>query len=808
MAKYTLEELQVIISANADQFKGEFIKLNQQLAKLQTTATSAGAGVEKSLFPSMFKAQIAAAAFTKGLQLMQQGLQKMEAMFVDSVQATGKFESALIGLSTVAGRRLGSDAIPKATQAAKDLAVDGLMTVTDAATGLKNLLASGFNLDEAIRLMRTFKDAAAFGRQGSLSFGEAVSSATEGIKNGNSILVDNAGITKNLSNILVEAGYSQQDLNRATSDAGVRQALYNGILKEGLIFQGDAAKLAGTTQGQLASIGATLTNLRVAVGEFLKPIQSVLQSGFIQLLQGIGQSFAGTEASIRGFTTRVAGYLLAMFRVIGAVLSRIPIIGKNFAGLANLTIQSGASMASLADNTSAYGSAASQAADDTKKLNKELNQLAAFDEMNVLNPPSGSGADTTATPNMNIGGGAGALPGFDAAGVNETADDVISRLKDIADALNAVWDLTGVSNFMQGFRGFFDQLMPYIEGIVENLGELFGGIGAQFLDTWNTYAPQIGASISGLFSSIWDDLIKPYLKLIAMEWEMFTQDLLDVWNEYGASIFDGVGEFITNLVNVFKRLWDEIYDPIVKPFLEQFEKTWAEHINPMIKKALEFVAVLVDGALQILNKFVMPLVNGIITVLKPAFVSMLATVTGVFNTLLSFISDFVGGVFSTLKGLVNFIVGVFTGDWQRAWDGVRSIFQTFANTLGSVIKLPLNLIIDAINGFIAGLNTIKVPDWVPVVGGKGISIARIPKLAEGGVVNSATIAQIGEAGREVVLPLENNTQWMDVLANKLSDLGGQGHTIILNVGGEKIYEGFVDFINDKAKATNSMLLNI
>jgi hypothetical protein len=202
------------------------------------------------------------------------------------------------------------------------------------------------------------------------------------------------------------------------------------------------------------------------------------------------------------------------------------------------------------------------------------------------------------------------------------------------------------------------------------------------------------------------------------------------------------------------------------------------------------------------------LVNGIITVLKPAFVSMLATVTGVFNTLLSFISDFVGGVFSTLKGLVNFIVGVFTGDWQRAWDGVRSIFQTFANTLGSVIKLPLNLIIDAINGFIAGLNTIKVPDWVPVVGGKGISIARIPKLAEGGVVNSATIAQIGEAGREVVLPLENNTQWMDVLANKLSDLGGQGHTIILNVGGEKIYEGFVDFINDKAKATNSMLLNI
>jgi hypothetical protein len=63
------------------------------------------------------------------------------------------------------------------------------MSVSQASTGLKNLLLAGFGLDQAVILMNRFKDSAAFGRQGALSFGDAITSATEGIKNGNSILV-------------------------------------------------------------------------------------------------------------------------------------------------------------------------------------------------------------------------------------------------------------------------------------------------------------------------------------------------------------------------------------------------------------------------------------------------------------------------------------------------------------------------------------------------------------------------------------------------------------------------------------------
>lgn len=186
-----------------------------------------------------------------------------------AVKASMEYEKAMLGLSTVA-RAFNVDQIA-ATDAAKKLAEDGLMTVSEAASGLKNLLASRFGLEESITLMNALKDSAAFNRQGFLDFGQAIVGATEGIKNGNSILVDNAGITKNLSVILSEAGLSANDLMKATTDASVRQVLYNGILKEASIFQGDAARSAETTSGAISKLKTSFFNLNVEIGNKMIP---------------------------------------------------------------------------------------------------------------------------------------------------------------------------------------------------------------------------------------------------------------------------------------------------------------------------------------------------------------------------------------------------------------------------------------------------------------------------------------------------------------------------------------------------------
>lgn len=242
--------------------------------------------------------------------------QQIIGFFKDTVDAANQMQASMMGITTVANA-FGQDA-DKAKEAAKSLAQDGLMSVREAADGLKNLLATGFSLPEAINLMNTFKDAAAFNRQGTLAYGEAIVGATQGIKNQNSIMVDNVGITKNLSNILKEAGLSQNDLNLVTSDATVRQKLYNGLLKEGSIFHGDAERAANTFAGQLARVQTAFFNLKADIGEALIPALSYL----VDSLMGIGGAMDGVLIPIKVLSSALIGLVL-LAREVGMALGAI-----------------------------------------------------------------------------------------------------------------------------------------------------------------------------------------------------------------------------------------------------------------------------------------------------------------------------------------------------------------------------------------------------------------------------------------------------------------------------------------------------
>lgn len=239
---------------------------------------------------------------------------KMTTFMSGTIKSANNAESSMIGLNTVA-KAFGSNA-EDAQKAARDLAKDGLLTVSDASSGLKNLLASGFELPQAIKLMDRFKDSAAFNRQGTLAFGDAIVGATQGIKNGNSILVDNAGVTKNLSVILEEAGYSSQDLMKATTDTNVRMALFNGILKETNPFIGDASKLTETAAGKQAMYAAETELLKASIGESLQP-------ALVALLQAI----TPIVNAFTGFATEHPKVVAAFVIISTAVLGLIGIIG-------------------------------------------------------------------------------------------------------------------------------------------------------------------------------------------------------------------------------------------------------------------------------------------------------------------------------------------------------------------------------------------------------------------------------------------------------------------------------------------------
>jgi len=210
---------------------------------------------------------------------------------LDSFQ---RLDATMKGLGSIA-KATGVD-MADAQKAAQDLAADGLATVAETAQGLKNLLSAGFGLQKSIDLMRAFKDSAAFGRQAALGFGESIVGATEGLKNNNSMLVDNAGVTKNLSVLHKEYATTIGTTVGKLTQAQKRQAEYVGILQETKNQAGDALKATEGYGGQVAKLNTKLQTMLQTVGEKLAPVVSkFIKNAVIPAIEAFTKWFKSSE---------------------------------------------------------------------------------------------------------------------------------------------------------------------------------------------------------------------------------------------------------------------------------------------------------------------------------------------------------------------------------------------------------------------------------------------------------------------------------------------------------------------------------
>lgn len=145
--------------------------------------------------------------------------------------------------------------------------------------------------------------------------------------------------------------------------------------------------------------------------------------------------------------------------------------------------------------------------------------------------------------------------------------------------------------------------------------------------------------------------------------------------------------------------------------------------------------------------------------------------------------SFFSGVWDGIKGIFSNVKGWFSGVFQGAADAIKTIFDGIVG----VIKAPINFLIDALNKVIDGINKIKVPDWVPGIGGKGINIPKIPKLARGGVLAKGQIGLLEGNGAEAVVPLENNKRWIAATAKELKGALQNEQIISNNTVGNQVY---------------------
>ena len=131
-----------------------------------------------------------------------------------------------------------------------------------------------------------------------------------------------------------------------------------------------------------------------------------------------------------------------------------------------------------------------------------------------------------------------------------------------------------------------------------------------------------------------------------------------------------------------------------------------------------------------------------------------------------------------------------TSWFKNLLNGVRSVFSSIASAIGNTFKKPINTIISGINSFIRGLNKIKIPDWVPGVGGAGFSIKTLPLLYQGAVLEKGQVGVLEGNGAEAVVPLHNNKKWISAVAQDMQSAGIGGNSDAAQL----LLEAFLAFV--------------
>lgn len=534
--------------------------------------------------------------------------------------------------------------------------------------------------------------------------------------------------------------------------------------------------------------------LSLAQGDFARTSDSwanqvrILKLQFDSLRASLGQGFIAALTPVIKVINTIMGKLVQLANVFSAFMKRLFGVksdsSSGIGAVASDVSSATNAMDNLSNSTSGVGSAA-------KKAAKEIKGLMGIDEINTI---SSTGSDSDSGSGDSSGIGNIGMDDWDFSQQEKATDGLLSKVEVFADKVRNIFK--NISNFIKKHK----------EIILSIIGGLVSGIIAFFIaGNWGAITGAI-ASVIG-----WIELIPTALGLAGLAlttpaaliagavavvttaflylWQTsdsFRNALINGWNAlvsaltpYFKAIMGAlklVGDFlVTVLKPILFLLWDAwctVVDNIVKVTMS----LWTNCIAPVVKFLGECLKKIIDGLNEIWQawKSTIEKIGEILIViwnncLKPVINWLGNEFIQAFRNVGNYIKPILESLKIMFGGLIDFIVGVFTGNWQKAWQGVQNIFRGIFDGLTNIAKKPLNAIIDAINAMIRGLNKIKLPNWIPGFGGMGINIPTIPKLAKGGIVDAPTIAMVGEAGKEAVMPLENNTGWITDLAAKVAD---------------------------------------
>lgn len=341
-----------------------------------------------------------------------------------------------------------------------------------------------------------------------------------------------------------------------------------------------------------------------------------------------------------------------------------------------------------------------------------------------------------------------------------------------------------------------DMFLPYINDAAEGIGNFISFLEKMppGVKTFGAIALLAGTALMLIAGPIL--LLIGFLPSLAAGFSMLGGISLAALGPIGLAILGIVAAGVLLYKNWDKvkefglMLWDSFKEKI-EPFVP--------YIQNVFNAAKSILQVAFEGFKKTFEVYMIPI--------KAVFTFAWELIKNTVITAVEVIGGVLGGLMRTISGIIDFVVGVFTLDWGRAWQGVKDIFGGIFDGISAIAKGVINNVIGIINAGISGINSIKIPDWMPGLGGKKANISLIPRLAKGTSNFGGGLAMVGELGPELVnLPRGSRVTPAGETRRMVNGYAGGGDTfapqinITIEGGSGRVKESIPDIKREVEKA--------
>lgn len=387
------------------------------------------------------------------------------------------------------------------------------------------------------------------------------------------------------------------------------------------------------------------------------------------------------------------------------------------------------------------------------------------------------------------------MQGLAGYAANEAAGTISGSIS----MMKAAWSnfLTGMADPNQDFDALVGNLVDsvvtaadnLIPRIVELLPRLVSGL-SQLVQNIAPYIPVIisellpalisgaGVLLSELVGSL-PEILGSILPGVGEELGTLLSSLLSVLAEAGEKIFPVILDFLSMVLPPLTQIVSALLPPLLNllmPILDLLSP-----IIQLLRPILDMVVAIVEPISNLLQNLLPPIVTILVGLTQTVFPPLQAAFQGV--------SKVIEDCMTILGGLIDFITGIFTGNWEKAWGGIVDIFRGIFNIIPTIVENVINGAISIVNGIISGINYISGAIGIPAI--PNIPDVQIPRLEQGGVLEEGQVGLLEGNGAEAVVPLDQNSKWISAVAADMdAALGGNGANEIREM--KELFSAFVD----------------